>query len=176
MNLYEVLQDSLYDSLESIFNRLGYVDGQDIQIVFDSQNALEPTNTYCLVHILDTERIGRVHESTFLTWDEEEMWYTNFYTLFVQLSIIGNKANEIIINFTDSVFSSRLCIEDWQKNSLGPIKQSKTRRIPQPRESGWTDSHNLDLTLSYAVQSREVMDWVEFFKCTYVPIPYEDNE
>ena len=154
-----ILEDSLYDSFKDVLTSIGY---PEMEVVFSHQNGLEPTKSYCVITILERQRYGRVQESTYLAADSSEMWYTNFYKLYFQVSFIGDRSPDVAFDFDDAVGSSRVCIEAFQKRNLGYIDKSTLRRMPQPRESKWVESWNVDLNYSFALQSRQVMDWVEF--------------
>lgn len=158
MSVNGIIEDSLYDSFRFILDDMNY---QDVDIVFSHQNGMEPKNTYLMINLLSTNRVGRVFESTYLT-EQEDMWYTNHYTTIMQLSFLGGKSKDVAFDFNDSIFSDRVYIESLQKRGLGVITKSDLRRQPQPRESEWVELQNLDLTMSFAVQTRRKMDWVEF--------------
>lgn len=158
MKIVEVIKDSLYDSIRAVLVDIGH---KNTRIVFDNEGGLEPKNTYCVISILSRERQGRTQESTYLT-EDEFMWRTEFFKIYIQLTFIGNSSADISWNFDDSFPASRTYIEEFQKRNLGFIKKSALRRSPQPRETKWVDSWNVDLELSFAIQSRQTMDWVEY--------------
>lgn len=158
MKLVEVIEDSLYESFKSILVRTGH---KNTQVVFDKENGLEPKNTYLVISILDRESQGRTNRSTFLTKDAE-MWWMEHFTLCLQLTFVGKSASSIAWDVDDSLPASINFLEEFQKRNLGYLSKSKLRRNPQPRESGWMDAWALDIDLSFAIQSRQVMDWVEF--------------
>lgn len=160
-DLQTILETSLYNSMNRIFLHL---DRQDIPIVFANEGGLEHKGTYAIINIIKKRRVSRVQESTASPIDEQSLnVYTNYYTLHIQVSFVGSKSSDVMADFEDSVFSSRNCIEFWQINNLGPLSQSDSRRIPQLRETKWIPSYNIDLNLSFSVQSRETIDWIEFF-------------
>jgi len=158
MKLVEVIKDSIYDSLEAIFRELDY---PEAKIVFANENGLEPTKTYCIVNILDRQRQGRTSYSTYLSRDAES-WDTEFFTLCLRLSFNGKEADSLSWDFDDGLPAIKPFMEEFQKRKLGFLRKSKLRRIPQPRETQWVDAWNLDVDFSFAIQSRHVMDWVEF--------------
>lgn len=161
MNLQTAIEDGLYDSVRQILDHLGR-DG--VKIVFANQGGTEPKETYCLLNIIEQSRVGRVQETVGSPMHlESENWYTNYYTLSVQVSFIGSQSGDVMFDFADSVFSSRQCIEFWQKRYLGPLTHSSVRRIPQLRDTKWVENYNIDLKLSCAVQSHETIDWIEYF-------------
>lgn len=158
MSLVEIIKDSLYDSVKFVLTDVGH---RNTRVIFDNESGLEPKNTYCVISILSRERQGRTQESTYLTQDSE-MWRTEFFKLYLQLTFIGQSSADISWNFDDSFPASRTYIEEFQKRSLGFIRKSDLRRSPQPRETKWTDSWNVDLEFSFTIQSRQTMDWVEY--------------
>ena len=159
MNVSDIIKDAIYDSLEVILRDIGH---KKTKVVFSDENGLEPQSTYCIVNILDRQRYGRTSESTFLTADESEMWRTEFFKICLRLSFLGESADSIAWDFDDSVPASRSFLEEFQKRNLGYIQKSKLRRVPQPRETKWMPMWNVDIDLSFAIQSRQVMDWIEF--------------
>lgn len=155
------LKDSLYDSMRAV---LDHLDMHDVSVVFANESGLEPRNTYCAIRILERKRVGRVQESTASPRNSvSENVYTNYYTLYTQISFIGENSDDIMADFEDSVFGSRQCIEFWQMRNLGPLSQSPSRYIPQLRETKWIPVYNIDLKLSYSVQSKESIDWIDSF-------------
>ena len=159
MNVSDIIKDAIYDSLEVILRDIGH---KKTKVVFSDENGLEPKSTYCIVNILDRQRYGRTSESTFLTADESEMWRTEFFKICLRLSFLGESADSIAWDFDDSVPASRAFLMEFQKRNLGYIQKSKLRRVPQPRETKWMPMWNVDIDLSFAIQSRQVMDWIEF--------------
>lgn len=158
MSLYRIIEDSLYDCFKHALIHTGH---RNTQVVFDRQNGLEPKNTYMVISILDRKSNGRTNRSTFLT-EDAEMWWTEHFTLQIQLTFVGKSAAEIGWDVDDSLPASIKFLEEFQKRNLGYMSKTKLRRNPQPRETGWTEAWVMDMTLSFAIQSRQVMDWVEF--------------
>lgn len=158
-NIERQLKDKLYDSIRGILDRLGF---EKVPVIFAYETGVEPKDTYCSIYILNRERFGRVQETVGSPLDREsENFYTNYYKILVQVGFIGNQSDEVMAEFEDSVFSSRQCIHILQRNLLGPIRQSDSRYIGQLRESKWVKQYNIDLELSYAVQSHEEIDWID---------------
>jgi hypothetical protein len=155
------IEDAINGSLRQI---LDHLDMDDVKLVFANQGGLEPPKTYCLMNIIDKTRVGRVQESVGSPVNGiSENWYTNYYTLLVQISFIGKDSGDVMAEFEDSVFSSRRCLEYWQLHKLGAMSQSESRRIPQLRDTTWVPAYNIDLNLSFAIQSNEEIDWIESF-------------
>ncbi len=154
-------EDALYASMRQILNHLGW---EKLQVVLANEGGLEPKGSYALINIIDRQRVGRVDESTGSPRNQESInTYSNYYTLSIQISFVGSESGDVMGDFEDSVFSSRRCIEYWQMHKLGPLSQSGSRRVPQLRETKWVKAYNIDLNLSFAIQSRETIDWIEFF-------------
>lgn len=154
----DIIDEALYDSLHHVFMDMGI----DAEIVFSNDNGLEPKNTYCVIQVLNRERFGRQDSSTFLTRDTSEMFWTDHYTILVQLSFLGKNASNLAWAIDEVIPSSTKYREEFQRNTLGFMNKSSLRRAPQPRETRWVDGYNLDLTFSFAIQYRQEMDWVEF--------------
>lgn len=160
--IQNTLKDNIYDSLRAV---LDHLDMPDVPVVFSHSSGLEHKKTYCVVQILDRKRVGRVQETVGSPIDQDSLnYYTNYYTLYLQVSFVGKDSDDVMAEFEDSVFSSRACLQFFQKRSLGAIKQSKSRLVPLLRETEWINAHNIDIDLSYAVQSHEDIDWIDSFK------------
>ena len=156
------LDRNLYTAIKSILNNLGY---SNTQVVYANSNVLEPENTYCILNKISVSRAGRVDESATMPLANPILVYTNYYTLLLQVSFVGKEADELMFDFNDAVFSNRMCIEAFQKNNFGPMSKSDVRNIPQKRDTGWVEMWNVDLNLSYAIQSKQQQsDWVETFE------------
>lgn len=167
--------DYLYDGIRGVLDHLGY---EHVPVIYAYTNAPEPKETYCALHIYKRKRSGRVQETVGSPLDRvSENFYTNYYVMCVQVSFVGNQSEEVAMEFEDSVFSSRQCIHALQRNLLGPIRQSSMRDLTELRESEWIKRYNIDLELSYAIQSHEEIDWIDevVIKDLYGFDPVVDN-
>lgn len=135
---------------------------EEIPVIFSMEGGLEPKNTYCVVNILSRQKAGMTQNSTFLVRETDEMWFTQHYQLYLQLSFLGKRANDLAWTFDESLPDNRVYLEEFQRRNLGWLTKSELRRQPQPRDTKWVPAHNLDINLSFAIQYRQVMDWVEF--------------
>lgn len=175
-NTATLIEERLYDSFEAIFLDMGWSGENEVPIIFSKENGLEPKNTYCAISILNRSRTGRTDHSTFLQRDTDEMWWTQHYQLYLQLSFIGKDAANVAWAFDECLPESRVYLETLQRNSLGWLTKSDLRRMPQPRETRWVEAYNIDINLSFALQYRQVMDWIEFITIGGIPIRiYPDN-
>lgn len=155
------MEDAITASIRSILDYLGW---QGTKVILANEGGLEPRETYCLVNILARNRNRRSQSAgTSPVSEVSKIYYTNYYTVQVQVSFIGSDSGDMMFDFEDSVFSSRQCIVFWQENNIGPLNHTGSRRIPQLRETKWIKSYNIDLNLSFAVQSNEVVDWIQDF-------------
>lgn len=161
-NTASLVEEALYDSLSTIFKDMGYLDDGEVPIIFSHENGLEPKNTYCVVNILNRSKVGRRQHATFLERELSEMWWLQHYQLYLQLSFIGKDASNLAWAFDEVLPDSGNYLEEFQKRNLGWLSKSDLRRQPQPRETNWVPAYNLDINLSFAIQYRQVMDWIEF--------------
>lgn len=155
----KVLQDYLYDATKNAMDVLGW----DIPVIHSKQNGLEPENTYCVIDILELQRVGRVLEATFIAPPENnELWSIANYNLYTQYRFIGDQADDYGFDFGHHITNNRRFIEEFEKKKLAVTRRSNMRNQPQLRETMWKPSQNMDLTFSLAIQTRQTVDWVEF--------------
>ena len=158
MGIKTVLENYLYQATQAAFN----VADMNIQLIHSHQG-LEPENTYCVMNILQLQRVGRMTESTFINpVENDELWTIANYNLYTQFSFIGDKADDYGFDFGHNITNNRRFIEEYQKRKLAVTKRSDIRNQPQMRDSQWKPVQNMDLTFSLAVRTRQTVDWVEF--------------
>lgn len=160
---YTVIEDNLYLSIRSILDILGY---PEVLVVHSNVNSLEPSKTYCVIDILDTSQSGRTNEASYIaseTPDGVDMLESmTHYILLTQISFIGTNAGDVSHDFRHNISNNRVCFEEIQKKSFGLLSKSNLRRNPQKRETQWVNSFNMDMSLSFAIRTRQSYDWVEY--------------
>lgn len=161
MNIKPLVMNYLYDATTNALNVVG-ISNTTLPVIFSHESGLEPANTYCLIHILGMEQQGRVSEATFVEPENDELWFTSFYTLKTQFSFIGKKSENYGYGFRHHVVNNVRFREEYQKKNLSVTYRSDLRDQPQPRETQWMPVQNMDLNFSFAVQTRQAVDWVEF--------------
>lgn len=163
MSIFTQIQDNLYDAVHNAISVLGY---PNVVVVFSSKNVREPSQTYCLINILDIEQQGFRDEGTFLKDDasDPEKGYLEFiahYFLQVRFSFIGASADIIASEFKHNIPNNRACIDEFRKLNWGILNRSGVRRIPQPRDTQWVEMFNMDMNLSFSIHTEQEYSWVE---------------
>lgn len=157
---YSVLEDSVYDCVQGVMTELGY---PTLKIVYSNQNGLEPTNEYVVISALDIKQLGMKDEASYIDPNSEDILETvSHYTFCLRLSFMGDNSGNIGADFRHQLINNRKYFEIFQENKFGILKRTDLRRVPQLRESGWVESFNMDIDLSFAINTRQSYDWMEF--------------
>lgn len=160
MSIYSDVKTALYNGTVKIFQVTGY----PIPVVFSHQSGAEPPSSYCVIQIVNMRQIGRTQEATRTDVGDgniKNLWYTAHYEVMVQFTFAGSQAPDLGEEFLHAVNNNRVIIEEYQKSSLAPLRKTILRRSPQKRDTQWVEMFSTDVTFSYAVQSKQPIDWVE---------------
>lgn len=163
MSIHSVTEDNLYDATRKVLDTLGFT---SVSVVFSNENALEPSKTYCVINILDIQQRGYRDEGTYLTPnpDDADSPFLEFivhYTVLTQFSFIGLSAGDAGMDFRHNLVNNRKCVDIYRAYNFGMLEKSSLRRAPQMRETNWVDGYNMDINLSFAVNTKQVTDWVD---------------
>lgn len=153
------LRDGLYTATRKTLDAIGYT---DIDVIYANEDVLEPEKTYCIINILDYNQTGGVNEATFMHPDSDILESVTHYNIFTQFSIIGKRANVVAPDFRHNVVNNRRCREEFLKENFGMLTRSKLRNIPQKRDTEWVPCFNMDINLSFAINTKQSYDWVEY--------------
>ena len=130
---------------------------------FSHSSGTEPTGSYVVVNILSVEQQGH-HSSSGLTKAnglDYELSVTAAYEVTCQLSFVGSQSGEMAYSFYQRINNNPLVFEELARNKLGVMRKSQVRRAPQKRDTTWVEYHNLDVTFSYHIVTKQVVDIVE---------------
>lgn len=130
-------------------------------IIFSHVNGAEPSESYVIITILDSEQQGHHSTSTLTEDGTEVLTYQSFYEIQVQFSFCGSLSGDLAYTFNQRINNSPWVIEELSRNNLGLMRKSNVRRAPQKRETQWVEFHNMTITFNYIVVSQEVVDVVE---------------
>jgi hypothetical protein len=174
MSFYTTVLDNLYDATHEVLTSLGY---ENVNVIFSGNNTTEPEKTYCLINVLNFSQVGFKDEATFLTdYDPQTqlgiLETVSHYKLSIQYSFIGNSADVVAMDFRHNLINNQVCISIFNKYNWGFLDRSDIRRSPQPRDAKWVEMFNMDMRLSFAIKTRQQMDWVE---TTSVVLNYSNN-
>lgn len=161
MSFYKSLEEGLYLSTVGALALAGH---SDVICFFADDNILEPDKTYCVLNVIDIEQVGRVTEETLMTGPTPKLSNVVFNTILVQYSIIGKDARSVAPVLSNTIGNSRSSFMLFESNKLGIMEKSKIRNIPQKRETQWVPCFNFDLKLSFSLNSKEEMNWIDYVK------------
>lgn len=132
-------------------------------VIYSHSGGTEPAGSYVVVNILSVEQIGH-HTSSGLAKANGlvyDLSVTAAYEVNVQLSFVGSRSGEMAYSFYQRINNNPLVLEEASKNKLGFMRKSQVRRAPQKRDTTWVEYHNLDVTFSYHVVTKQVVGIIE---------------
>lgn len=158
MNLYTGLRTAIRNvalvALDEFTNPL---------VIYSHSNGNEPSGSYVTVNILNVEQQGQ-HTSSGLVEEnltEYEQTITTANEVMCQFSFVGSQSGEMAYSFYQRINNNPLVFDELARNNLGVMRKSQVRRAPQKRDTTWVEYHNLDVTFSYHVVTKQVVDIVE---------------
>ena len=132
-------------------------------VIYSHSNGTEPAGSYVVVNILSVDQQGQ-HTSSGLvevSITEYEQTIKAAYEVNAQLSFVGSQSGEMAYSFYQRINNNPLVFEELARNKLGVMRKSQVRRAPQKRDTTWVEYHNLDVTFSYHIVTKQVVDIVE---------------
>ena len=132
-------------------------------VIYSHANGNEPAGSYVTVSILNVDQTGR-HVSSGLVEANGAKFEETIkvsYEVMAQLSFVGSKSGEMAYSFYQRINNNPLVFEELARNKLGVMRKSQVRRAPQKRDTTWVEYHNLDVTFSYHIVTKQVVDIVE---------------
>ena len=158
MNIYSTVRGAIRNvtlkALDEFTNPL---------VIYSHANGNEPAGSYVTVSILNVDQTGR-HVSSGLVEANGVKFEETIkvsYEVTAQLSFVGSKSGEMAYSFYQRINNNPLVLEEAARNKLGFMRKSQVRRAPQKRDTTWVEYHNLDVTFSYHVVTKQVVDIVE---------------
>ena len=158
---------NIYSSLKSALRKVAIVALNEFplaEVIHSNQSdAEEPPESYVVVSILNVEQQGQ-HVSSGLVEanaTEYEQTITTANEVMCQFSFVGSQSGEMAYSFYQRINNNPLVFEELARNKLGVMRKSQVRRAPQKRDTTWVEYHNLDVTFSYHVVTKQVVDIVE---------------
>lgn len=159
MAFYDDLEASIYRATTKALALTGY---PDVRVIYAKSNTLEPSETYCVINIIDVVQNGFTNESTRLVFDK--LYTTTHYSANIQYSIIGESARSVAPELRHTIVNNRACYFAFNEQSLGILRKSQLRNVPQLRDTQWVDCLNFDVELSFAVSSVQDMNRVDYIE------------
>ena len=132
-------------------------------VIYSHANGTEPSGSYVVVNILSVDQQGQYTSSglTKANGLDYELSVTAAYEVTCQLSFVGSQSGEMAYSFYQRINNNPLVFEELARNKLGVMRKSQVRRAPQKRDTTWVEYHNLDVTFSYHIVTKQVVDIVE---------------
>jgi len=158
MNIYSTVRGAIRNvtlkTLDEFTNPL---------VIYSHANGNEPAGSYVTVSILNVDQTGR-HVSSGLVEANGAKFEETIkvsYEVMAQLSFVGSQSGEMAYSLYQRINNNPLVLEEAARNKLGFMRKSQVRRAPQKRDTTWVEYHNLDVTFSYHVVTKQVVDIVE---------------
>lgn len=129
-------------------------------VKFSHDNGPEPSASYVVINILNTEQKGHHSTSTLVNTDET-LTFQVAYEVNCQFSFIGSLSGEMSQSFNNNINNNPLTRLELSRNKLGFMRKSQVRRAPQKRDTKWVEYHNMDVTFSYIVVTNQLIDSVD---------------
>lgn len=156
--------------MKAIFLELGTA----CEVIVSHQNGPEPTRDYCMLNTLRIVRTGRAQGAggplEFIDNALKEYIVQN-YEVVVQINFYGSKAAENAMDYYSQFSGNTVIREHYQRNNLATRRISDLRRSPQLRDTRWVNSFAFDMTLGFAVQTIQDVDWVDYVTVNGTTIP-----
>lgn len=132
-------------------------------VIYSHANGTEPSGSYAVVNILSVDQQGQYTSSglTKANGLDYELSVTAAYEVNAQLSFVGSQSGEMAYSFYQRINNNPLVFEELARNKLGVMRKSQVRRAPQKRDTTWVEYHNLDVTFSYHIVTKQVVDIIE---------------
>ena len=132
-------------------------------VIYSHANGNEPAGSYVTVSILNVDQTGR-HVSSGLVEANGATFEETIkvsYEVMAQLSFVGSQSGEMAYSLYQRINNNPLVLEEAARNKLGFMRKSQVRRAPQKRDTTWVEYHNLDVTFSCHVVTKQVVGTIE---------------
>lgn len=129
-------------------------------VKFSHDNGSEPSASYVVINVLNTEQQGHHSTSTLVNTDET-LTFQVAYEIMCQFSFIGSLSGEMSQSFNNNINNNPITRLEFNRNRLGFMRKSQIRRAPQKRDTKWVEYHNMDVTFSYVVVTNQLIDSVD---------------
>ena len=140
MSLYD---DILESGLSTLKNSL--TDYPSTPVIKANKAEREPTTSYATVSLLSFEQVGKTTRGTHLN-SSNSLWYEAPYEVTFQFNFLGKEAPSICLSSHMRMANSVLNREHSQASNMSIIRKSEIRRIPQKRDTKYTEMLTYDVT------------------------------
>lgn len=170
MNIYETFEKSLVKTMKEIFQELG----TQCKVIVSHQNGPEPTVDYCMINtirIVKTDRAQGPGGALEFSGVSLKEYIVQHYEVVVQVNFFGDGAAENAMDYFSQYSGNTVIREFYQRNNLATRRISDLRRSPQLRDTRWVNSFAFDMTLGFAVQTIQDVDWADYVTVNGTTIP-----
>lgn len=149
MEYFSSLQRSLYTSVRDTLDAIGL---EEVEVWYGRYDALEPSKTYCILHLLEVRDVGLTSENYHYDEVNEDFISSTvtFLSAYVQFSVVGESSALVSSKLRQNIINNRKHHDKFLKNGLGITNRSSLRRVPQKTDTGWMDAFNFDITFSFS--------------------------
>lgn len=174
MSSYEDLQQGIRNlCITSLVEYFPTQEDQDELIFFTHDNGPEPSRPYVSINILGVSQQGHKSTSSHLREDQLTLSTQVNYEVTVQFGFSGSTSGLLAQEFTQRINNTPTVIDGYKTHKVGVMRKTNIRRIPQKRETLWIDYFNLDVVFSYALVTKESIDYIE--SAVIENVTYEDT-
>lgn len=128
------------------------------KVIRSTQSEEEPTGPYVSINLIRDTQVGQMYQDTLLS-DSNIMITKANYEALVQFSFVSREldvAGDMAKTFVHAL-GTPLTRETFRKNKVSVLSKSPIRNVPSKRESTWVQYAIVDITFTYAVETRQTM-------------------
>lgn len=152
MDIYEVLEDQLWESFDETLKLLG----ENTKVIIANESGLEPVEDYLSIRVVDLKEVGS-DKQQYLRHNETlniaEGQTTTHYEIPVQITLSGEGSGGIAVKLSNNLKSLDEVRSIFRRNSLSILNKSSVRRVPHFSETKWRSVFKLDVVFSYAYKT-----------------------
>lgn len=149
MNYYDTFYKKLYTSVKSTLEGIGL---PEVEVWYGRYDALEPSKTYCMMHLLEISDLGLSTEGHHYEKEDDNFINTVVTVLssYVQFSIVGEDSAFVASRLRHNILYNKKYRDVFLTNELGITTRSSLRRVPQKLDTGWMDAYNFDISFTFS--------------------------
>lgn len=151
MNLYDSLKSALYTATKT------YI--PDNELIHSHQGGQEPKGSYCVINILNTDRIGMSEQSSYAS-SSQLVRSTSHYEVIIRYMFVGKDAGNLAYELETSIENPAARFA-FGGESLAIMRKGEVKRVPERRDTTWVENFTLDVVFSYAVYNTQSIDTIE---------------
>jgi hypothetical protein len=154
MNIYKILEDSLYNAFISQF--------PDARITFPFSNAPEPQTPFIVLEVVSIDAVGMAHTGGYT--DNGITTIMQDYEVELQLEVIGGYDNQTEVgDLAHKIeFSLRtpLFLQALRSNNLSLMRYRPVTRFPRKRDTKTYMCYQQDVYLAYSIVETQDVGYI----------------